>query len=171
MMSATPPLSARAQAVIAAVIAVLAVAALSPLADALVPALPLATGEVRWRFQVFGTFLAALPQLALLLAAIAGFGTIAGHRVGVRAASVAAVLLAVVALAMLPIFGLDFLEMRRLVPIDRKATFDLATMKTGLFGGLFFLVLIYLGWLSFKASVKEKSNERKEGQGLIVGQG
>ncbi|MEI2720464.1 MAG: hypothetical protein V9E87_09990 [Gemmatimonadales bacterium] len=171
MMSAPTPLSARAQAVIAAVIAVLAVAALSPLADAMVPAIPLATGEVRWRFQVFGTFLAALPQLALLLASIAGLGTLAGHRVAVRAASVAALVCALVAILLLPFFGLDFIEMRRLVPIDRKATFDLATMKTGLFGGLFFLVLAYMGWSGWKASVKERTTERKEGQGLVVGQG
>ena len=171
MMSAPAPLSARAQTVIAAVIAVLAVAALSPVADAMVPAFPLATGEVRWRFQVFGTVLAALPQLALLLASIAGLGTLAGHRIAVRGASLAALLIAIVALALLPFFGLDFIEMRRLVPIDRKGTFDMATMKTGLFGGLFVLVLAYLGWMGWQASTKEKITQRKEGQGLVVGQG
>ena len=79
--------------------------------------------------------------------------------------------IAIVALALLPFFGLDFIEMRRLVPIDRKGTFDMATMKTGLFGGLFVLALAYLGWIGMQASTKEKTTERKEGQGLIVGQG
>lgn len=163
--------SSRAQAVFSAVLAVLAVALLSPLADALVPAWPFATGEVRWRFQVFGTLLAALPQLAFLLAAIISVGLIAGHRVAVRSASVAALLLAVIALCLLPFFGLDFLEMRRLVPIDRKQTFDMAAMKTGFFGGLFVLILPYMGWLGFQSSGKERSAARQEGQGLIVGQG
>ena len=68
MQSSTPMLSLRAHTVISAALAVLVVVTLSPLADVLVPALPVATGEVRWRFQVFGTVLAALPQLAFLLA-------------------------------------------------------------------------------------------------------
>jgi hypothetical protein len=171
MMSAPTPLSARAQTAIAAVIAVLAIATLSPLADAMVPAFPLATGEVRWRFQVFGTLLAALPQLALLLASIIGLGTLAGHRVAVRGAAFAALAIALFSLLLLPFFGLDFLEMRRLVPLDRKGTFDMASMKTGLFGGLFFLALSYLGWMGWQSSTKEKTTERKEGQGLVVGQG
>lgn len=171
MQSSALTLSSRAQLVISAVIAVLAVATLSPLADAMVPAFPLATGEVRWRFQVFGTVLAALPQLALLLASIAGVGILAGHRLAVRGAAVAALLLAVVSLVLLPLFALDFLEMRRLIPIDRKATFDMAAMKTGLFGGLFMLVLAYLGFRGWPASAKEDTTQRKEGQGLVVGQG
>ncbi len=170
MQSSALTLSARAQAVITAVLVVLLVVTLSPIADVLVPALPVATGEVRWRFQVFGTLLAALPQLALLLAAIAAVGILAGHRRAVRGAAMAALVLAVVALVLLPFFALDFLEMRRLVPLDRKGTFDMATMKTGLFGGFFVLVLGHLGWMGWQASVKEAANERKEGQGLVVGQ-
>jgi hypothetical protein len=81
MQSSALILSARAQMVISSVLAVLVIATLSPVADAMVPAFPLATSEVRWRFQVFGTLLAALPQLALLLATIVGVGILAGHRV------------------------------------------------------------------------------------------
>lgn len=164
-------LSARAQSVVTAVLFVLVVVALSPLADVVVPALPLATGEVRWRFQTYGTLLAALPQLALLLAAISAVGIITGSRQAVRGAAIAAIFLAVVALVLLPFFALDFLEMRRLVTLDRKHTFDMATMKTGLFGGFFVLALGYLGWMGWPASVNEKSTERKQGEGLVVGQG
>jgi hypothetical protein len=171
MQASAPFLSTRAQSVVTAVLTVLALAAVSPLADALVPAFPLATGEVRWRFQVFGTLIAALPQLALLLAAIAGIGMLAGNRLAVRGVAVAAIALAVMSLILLPLFGLDFIEMRRLVPLDRKATFDTASMKTGLFGGLFLLVLAYLGIKAWPASAREKTTERKEGQGLVVGQG
>jgi hypothetical protein len=170
MQSSTMTLSARAHTAITGVLAVLFVAALSPLADVLVPALPVATGEVRWRFQVFGTMLAALPQLSFILAAILAVGVLAGHRVAVRVASIAALVLAVVAALLIIPFALDFLDMRRLVPLDRKGNFDMAAMKTGAFGGLCFLVLAYLGWMGVKASVKEKTTERKQGQGLIVGQ-
>ncbi len=171
MMRVPTPLSARSQFVVSAALAVLTLAACSPLADVMVQGLPLATGEVRWRFQTFGTLLAALPQLALILATVAGVGSLAGHRVAVRGASVAALVLAMVAIALLPFFALDFVEMRRLVPMDRKPTFDRATMKTGLFGGLFVLMLAYLGWMGWQASTKEKTTQRKEGQGLVVGQG
>lgn len=170
MQSSTPMLSLRAHTVISAALAVLVVVALSPLADVLVPALPVSTGEVRWRFQVFGTMLAALPQLALLLAAITAVGIFGGRRVAVRGAAIAALLLALVAALLLVPFALDFLDMRRLVPVDRKNNFDMAAMKTGAFGGLFALVLAYLGWKGIQGSVKEKTTERKQGQGLVVGQ-
>ena len=171
MQSSPLTLSARAQAVVTALIVVLALATASPFADVLVPALPVATGEVRWRFQVFGTLLAALPQLAFLLASIVALGILARHRQAVRGASVLAALLAVGCLILLPFFGLDFLEMRRLVPLDRKTSFDMASMKTGLFGGLFVLALGYLALKGWPASVKENTEQRKEGQGLVVGQG
>jgi len=171
-MQASPlTLSARAQAVVTALIVVLALATLSPLADVMVPALPIASGEVRWRFQVFGTLLAALPQLAFLLATIIALGILARHRQAIRGASMVAAILAVVCLSLLPFFGLDFLEMRRLVPLDRKTSFDMAAMKTGLFGGLFVLALAYLALKGWQASVKENTEQRKEGQGLVVGQG
>ncbi|MDX2260975.1 MAG: hypothetical protein SFU84_04660 [Gemmatimonadales bacterium] len=170
MQSSTPMLSLRAHTVISAALAVLVVVTLSPLADVLVPALPVATGEVRWRFQVFGTVLAALPQLAFLLAAITAVGIFGGRRVAVRGAAIAALVLALVAGLLLVPFALDFLDMRRLVPVDRKNNFDMAAMKTGAFGGLFTLALAYLGWKGMQGSVKEKTTERKQGQGLVVGQ-
>jgi hypothetical protein len=170
MQSSTPMLSLRANTVISAALAVLVVVALSPLADVLVPALPLATGEVRWRFQVFGTVLAALPQLAFVLAAITAVGIFGGRRMAVRGAAIAALVLAVVAGLLLVPFALDFLDMRRLVAMDRKNNFDMAAMKTGAFGGFFTLALFYLGWRGLQGSVKEKTTERKQGQGLIVGQ-
>jgi len=170
MQSSTPLLSVRANTVISAALAVLTVVTLSPLADVLVPALPVATGEVRWRFQVFGTMLAALPQLAFLLAAITAVGILGGRRMAVRGAAISALVLALVAAFLLVPFALDFLDMRRLVPLDRKGNFDMAAMKTGLFGGLFALVLAYMGWRGLQGSVKEKTTERKQGQGLVVGQ-
>jgi len=135
MQSSTPLLSVRANTVISAALAVLTVVTLSPLADVLVPALPVATGEVRWRFQVFGTMLAALPQLAFLLAATTAVGIFGGNRLAVRASAIAALILAVIAALLLVPFALDFLDMRRMVPLDRKGNFDMAAMKTGLFGG------------------------------------
>jgi len=170
MQSSTPLLSVRANTVISAALAVLTVVTLSPLADVLVPALPVATGEVRWRFQVFGTMLAALPQLAFLLAATTAVGIFGGNRLAVRASAIAALILAVIAALLLVPFALDFLDMRRMVPLDRKGNFDMAAMKTGLFGGLFALALAYMGWRGLQGSVKEKTTERKQGQGLVVGQ-
>ncbi len=171
MQSPTPMLSSRSQVVISAALFVLAAVTLSPFFDVLVPALPFATGEVRWRFQIFGAFLAALPQLAFLLAVIIAVGVLTGHRRAVRAAGIIALLLALAAAPLLPIFGLDFLEMRRMVALDRKATFDLAALKTGAFGGIFVLLLAYLGWKSFSASASDRNATRKaEGGGLVVGQ-
>lgn len=171
MQSPVPSLSARSQIALSAVLLLLAAVALSPLLDVLVAALPLSTGEVRWRFQIFGAYLAALPQLAFLLAVIMAVGIMSGHRRAVRAAALAALVLTLVAVPLLPIFALDFLEMRRLVALDRKATFDLAAMKTGAFGGVLVLALAHLGWRGFTSSAPDKNAGRRvEGSGLVVGQ-
>lgn len=171
MLSTAPStLSARAQAIVPALLVLLAVVAISPLADVLVPNFPPRTGELQWRFRAFGMYLAAMPQMALILAVIIGVGLHTAHRGAVRAASILALLLAVIALPLLAFFALDFIQMRRIVPLDSRRTFDLAAMKTGFFAGLFGLVLIWVGFRAFQASVLEKSERRSKGQGLVVGQ-
>ncbi|MES2304375.1 MAG: hypothetical protein V4558_02670 [Gemmatimonadota bacterium] len=172
MLSTGTTLSARAQALIPALVTILVVAALSPFADVILPRMPLQLGEVQPRFQIYGLLLAAGPQVAMLLAVIAAIALFGGYRIGVRIAALFALVMAVLFAFLVPFFALDFLQVRRQVNQEMIKGFDMASMKTGAMGFLLALLLAWAGWLALKASVKEEGSGRKQkGDGLIVGQG
>ena len=87
MLSTGTTLSARAQALIPALVTLLVVATLSPFADVVLPRMPLPLGEIQPRFQLFGLLLAAGPQVASLLVVTAATSLFGGYRLGVRVAS------------------------------------------------------------------------------------
>jgi chromate transport protein ChrA len=167
----TPLLSLRAQQLFPALIGVFTIGIVSSIADVLVSALGSNAVGIEFSFRLWGLFLALAPQVGMMLALIAAFGTLAGNRVAVRIASAVAVVIGVALLIILIPFGLDFLQSRRMVPDAQMHGFTLAGVKTAAFGGLFGLILIWAGWLGVQASVKPDQGEsRTKGQGLVVGQ-
>lgn len=171
MLSTGTTLSARAQALVPALVTILVVATLSPFADVILPRLPLQLGVVQTRFQVFGLVLAAGPQVAMLLAVIAAIALFGGYRVGVRIAAIIAMVVAAVFVILVPLFALDFMQVRRQVNQEMIKGFDMAAMKTGVMAFILALLLAWAAVLAFKASVKEETSGRKQkGGGLIVGQ-
>ncbi|HEY4320808.1 MAG TPA: hypothetical protein VGM77_06450 [Gemmatimonadales bacterium] len=166
-----PLLSLRAHQLFPAVIAVFSIGILSSIADVLVSALGSNAVGLEFNFRLLGLLLALAPQLGMMLAMIAAFGTLAGNRTAVRVASIAAIAIGVALLLILFPFGLDFLQSRRMVPDLQMHGFTLAGVKTAAFGGLFGLILIWAGWLGVQASVKpDQTESRTKGQGLVVGQ-
>lgn len=170
MLSTGTTLSARAQALIPALVTLLVVATLSPFADVVLPRMPLPLGEIQPRFQLFGLLLAAGPQVASLLVVTAATSLFGGYRLGVRVAAILSVLSAVLFIVLVPLFALDFLTVRRQVNQEMLHGFDIAAMKTGATAFVLALLLAWAGVLAFKASVKEESARKSKGQGLVVGQ-
>ena len=171
MLSTGTTLSAKAQALIPALVTLLVVATLSPFADVVLPRMPLQLGEVQPRFQVFGLLLAAGPQVAMLLVVMAATSLFGGYRLGVRISAVLSVVAAALYVVLVPLFALDFLTVRRQVNQEALRSFDMAAMKTGATAFLLALLLAWAGVLAFKASVNEEAGGRKtKGQGLVVGQ-
>ncbi|MES2124536.1 MAG: hypothetical protein V4503_07575, partial [Gemmatimonadota bacterium] len=131
MLSTGTTLSARAQALIPALVTLLVVATLSPFADVILPRFPLPIGEVQPRFQFFGLLLAAGPQIAALLALTATVSLFGGYRIGLRIAAAIAIVVGALFVILVPLFALDFLTVRRQVNQDMLHGFDMAAMKTG----------------------------------------
>lgn len=171
MLSTGTTLSARAQALIPALVTLLVVAALSPFADVILPRMPLQLGVVQSRFQIFGLVLAAGPQVSMLLAMIASVSLFGGYRLGVRIAAIFGMIVAVLLVLLVPFFALDFMQVRRQINQEMLKGFDMAAMKTGALAFVLGLLLAWAALLAFKASVKEEGSGRKQkGEGLIVGQ-
>ncbi|HEY8061369.1 MAG TPA: hypothetical protein VID74_01165, partial [Gemmatimonadales bacterium] len=169
--SPTPLLSGRSQFLVSALIGILVLAIISAVADVAVTAMATQSVGALYRFQVFGLLLASVPQVAVELALIMAVGTFGGQRMAVRGTAVAALLLAAAVLVLLPFFGLDFLQSRRLVPQSNLKGFTLAGLKTGGLGGAIALMLLWAGWRGLQATPSlDEAEKRARGQGLVVGQ-
>jgi hypothetical protein len=173
MLSTGTTLSAKAQALIPALVALLVVATLSPFADVILPRTPLRLGEVQVRFQIFGLLLAAGPQVTALLVLTAATSLFGGYRLGLRIAAGLSVAAAALYIVLTPLFALDFLTMRRQVNQEALHGFDWAAMKTGATAFLLGILLVWMAVLAFRAAVNEEAGSgkpRTKGQGLVVGQ-
>jgi Sec-independent protein secretion pathway component TatC len=155
MFTSGPSLTAKGQAFLTLVLAVLWVVLFSSLLDQVINMLPIRMTQVDWRFGAAGSFLASLPQLAFQLTLLVAIGTLNGGRSTIRAASIIAIVLGVVAAVVLFPFLLDFVQARRQVPVDRQANFTMAALKTGGFGGLFALLFMWTGWRGLAAGTRD----------------
>jgi hypothetical protein len=111
--------------------AIAAYLVLVPLLETFLQLWPLRVGDARWRYGATGVMSQSLmtPLLGLLLAV--GVAVYLGHRARARILAVLSALASVVTLVVIPLFVLDALEMRSLLPRDQGAptgSFDVATV-------------------------------------------
>ncbi|HEY4099471.1 MAG TPA: hypothetical protein VGM20_01185 [Gemmatimonadales bacterium] len=167
----TPLLSTRAQGLLPALVTLLVVVMLSTFSDVGVTALATQSIGVQYRFQVVGLLLASAPQLAVVLVLIAWLATLSGQRLAVRGASIAAIVIGVLFLILIPFFGLDFLQSRRMIAESQLRGFTIAGLKTAGFAGLLALLFVWAGWRGIMASQRlDEGDSRQKGEGLVVGQ-
>lgn len=170
MAATVPVFSARAQAFFPLLAGLVAITIVSILGDAVVGIYPLRAGDPQWRVLAVGQMLGLVPQLAVLLGLVGTIGVVGGVRLALRAVAIVAIVIGVGTLIVLIPFGLDFLQVRRMVAESNKRKVDLATLKTTFFSVLFALALVWTGIRAWPLSRKESSVEREPGGGLIVGQ-
>ncbi len=99
-----------------------------PLAETLIAAWPLQLGDPGWRYGATGLFSQALmtPLLGLLLAVC--LAVYLQHRVLSLALAVVSGLVALLTIAVIPLFLLDAIQMRARVGDGATAAFDVATV-------------------------------------------
>ncbi len=164
--------SSRAQMLGPALTALLVIFTLSPFADVLVGRWPLDLSQPQLRFQTFGLFYAAGPQVTLGLVLLVIVGLLSGYRLVVRGTAIAGLVLAAGYLVILPFFGLDFLQVLRLVAQTNKRTFELGVIKTT---GVVLVLIPLWAWAGLTALKVTRlppasSRQREKGEGLIVAQ-
>ncbi len=163
-------LTAKGQSFCAAAAITVMLVIISTMVDQLVPFFPAETGVAQWRFERFGTFLGAIPMLTIEIMVVVVLASMAGQRRSVRTMAIFAIAIAVITIPLVLAFLLDFVEVRRIVQVPNRSLFDRGAMKTGLFGGLFVLPLLWTGWRGIQATTVEANPQRTKGQGLVVGQ-
>ncbi len=166
------PISSKFRDLLPLALGLLVVVSLSSVIDLLVASTSPSFGDVRWRFQLMQMLLAGGPQITLFVALFMIVGTLADHRLAVRAAAVAGVLFGVLYLVVLPFFGLDFVVARRLIAVNVRHGFDVQTAKTGAYVGILAVGLLWSGIRGIRSTPKPDAGKpREQGEGLVVGQG
>ena len=143
---------------------------LNPMLEVVATSWPLTFDDTRWRVGFLGALLAGILPVLTGLALIALLAALLGHGGVIRAVAVGAFLCTAVLIVCGGLFGLDALQVRRMVRLNAKASFDAASFKTLAMTGLMILVSGWLGVRTFVAS-RGLFGRRGEGRdGLVVGQ-
>lgn len=118
---------------------------LLPATDFVSDVWPLQPGDFRWRFGMTGLLSGFLltPLLGIVLAALVA--AITDDRRALRLTSMVAAAGAISLVVLVALFGLDVLRFRPEVPVDRRAPFDFANLRTTV---EHLLAAASLGWLA-----------------------
>jgi hypothetical protein len=163
-------LSERQRTLMQAIYPVLLLLILNPLLEVVATSWPLSFDDTRWRVGFFGALLAGMLPVLTGLALVALLATLLGHGAVIRAVSFAAFLCTGVLIVCGGLFGLDALQVRRMVRLNAKPGFDAASFKTLAVTGL---MILASGWLGVRAFVSSRGLFTKRGEGrdgLVVGQ-
>lgn len=146
---------------------------LFPLLDLLLTLLPFERASAEWRFGAAGFGLQTLTSQILALGLLMTVAVMADHRRVARTIGFVCLLIALVAAGVTVSATLDFLQIRRTVPVVAKPRFDYAGIKFLLQGVLGIPVLAGLAIAGFRATrhtvlARDTVRMRAEGK-LVVG--
>jgi hypothetical protein len=131
---------------------VAALLVIAPLTEMFGAAGSVRPGLASWRFGVVGVGLNAVVVHVLGFALALGVAAYLNHRRAIRAISVAALVAAVVVVAGIARFLLDFNQVQALVPATDRPALDAATLRALILASLAVPVLVTLGGKGWTAS-------------------
>lgn len=160
----------RQRTMLSAVYPILAVMIVHALAEVLVSITPLRLDDVTWRFGATGLIIGAMPTVALSTGLMLGLAGLLDHRIGARWLGLWAILVAVVVGVCVISFGLDALQVRRMIREDAKPGFDDASLKSLVVVVLFAPAMLWAGWraLGFAKGAGERKGS-EDGPPIVVG--
>src|SRR5690606_17216411 len=159
----------RQRSLLSAVYPVLLVLAVNPLVQVLVSISPYRLDDVSWRFGATGMLIAAAPGALLALGLMLLLAALLDHRAAARWMGIFAILFAVIVGVAVISFGLDALQVRRMIREDAKPRFDSESLKALL---TVVLTAPALLWAGLKAIGFAKGSGEKrdvDGPPIVVG--
>ncbi len=159
----------RQRSLLAALYPVIAVLVINQLIDVAISITPMDFSAITWKYGAAGFLIGAMPTVALGTMLALALNALLDHKLAARVLGIWAILFAViVALAVLS-FGLDALQVRRLVREEQKPGFDDASYKSIVIAALFVPTMLWAGWqaLGFSRGALQKREEG--GPPIMVG--
>ena len=157
----------RQRSLLLALYPILLVLIVNQLADVLVSITPMRTDEVTWRYGAQGFLVSAMPTVAIGTALALALAAIQDHRIFARWMGVWAVTFAVIVAVAVISFGLDALQVRRLIPENAKSQFDDQSLKSLVIAVLFVPALFWTGWSAIRFA--KGAGPKDEPAPLVVG--
>jgi hypothetical protein len=131
---------------------------------------PLVLDDPRLRVAFLGPLLNGMVLVLTGLALIALIAALLGHGMVLRGVAIVAFLCAVLLVLGGASFGLDALQVRRMVRTDAKPRFDAASFKTLAVTGPMILIAAWMGIRAWAASKGLVGGTGERKAGLVVGQ-
>ena len=161
----------RQRSLLQALYPVLVVLVINQLVTLAISARPFQFDEATWRFGAAGLLISSLPTMAIASILLLAVAAILDHRLWARAVGIWAIVVAVLVGVTLISFGLDALQVRRLVLQERKAAFDASALKALTLVIMFVPTLLWAGWSGFRMGKGAGEGRGDDGPPIVVGQG
>ncbi|HEU4628294.1 MAG TPA: hypothetical protein VFS08_01065 [Gemmatimonadaceae bacterium] len=138
---------------------------------------PYRFGDMRWRFGAVGLLFNSvllLPLVGLTIIAIAA--VLLEHRRVARIASVLALVAAAAVVLLMPLFVLDYVQLRKIVSPPQLRAYDYTSLKAMLVAVLMFVIAIFVGIGGLRATrlpkvAAARRAPRKSANPVVVGGG
>jgi hypothetical protein len=140
----------RQRALMSAVYPILAVLVLHQLSEVLISITPMRLDDVTWRYGATGLLIGATPTIAIGLGLMLLVSALLDNRTAARWLGIIAIVVGIVIAFAILSFGLDALQVRRMIREDTKPGFDDAGLKSMVLAILFVPTLLYTGWQGFR---------------------
>lgn len=159
----------RQRTLMSAVYPILAVLVLHQLSDLLISITPMRLDDVTWRYGATGLLIGATPTIAIGLGLMLLVSALLDNRSAARWLGIVAMVVAVVIAFAILSFGLDALQVRRMIREDAKPGFDDAGLKSMVLAILFVPTLLYTGWQGFRFAKGAGEKRVDDGPPIVIG--
>ena len=144
----------RVQTLGPALVLVLVIATIQPLAVIAVSTMPFSFEDAGWRVRLYSLLLGSTPQLAFCLVLLASVGLFAElHRV-VRWTAMTALLLGILLIPLVIADALDVIEVQQRVPLDQLRQYRINAIESWGLVALLIPALIWMGRRGLQAGRK-----------------
>jgi len=144
-----------------------AIMIVSPLVDLAANVWPPRLGQLAWRFGTAGLVSGFLltPVFGIVMLGLSA--ALLDHRIAQRILAVLNVCVAIGLIALVVIFGLDWLQFRATVPPEGRPTMDLGSLKAMGTDAVVALMLLWLGFVGWRVSRKHPGDRGRRPAPLI----
>lgn len=159
----------RQRTLMSAVYPILTVLVLHQLAEVMISITPMRLDDVTWRYGATGLLIGATPTVAIGIGLMLLISGLMDNRTAARWLGIVAMGVAVIIAFAILSFGLDALQVRRMIREDAKPGFDDAGLKSMVLAIMFVPTMFYTGWQGFRFAKGAGEKRDVDGPPIVIG--
>jgi hypothetical protein len=159
----------RQRTLMSAVLPLLAVLVVHQLAEVMISITPMRLDDVTWRYGATGLLIGSTSTVAIGLGLMLLISALLDNRMAARWLGILAMLFAVMVGVAILSFGLDALQVRRMIREDAKPSFDDAGLKSMMAAILFVPTMLWAGWQGVRYAKGAGEKRATDGPPIVIG--